>query len=261
MSASKDFWKENVKRCGKKMKRGLILHNCNSKLPGPQCGSTVLAWLLQHPLPSAALGDDLWYYDTIPGRTLTSMVARGTSTPLTSRLLRIKVWTSMGKNWRFGLKGSVHGICQQWCEDRALTLLEGAPQTVTAWSQVLHNEKVSWCLWSDGVVGSVHLHPGIWRVWRSLPIRCAGVEADENITRNGQPRWMCGGLFWWIEVWWCIEYDWLNVLCNVHVLMLFILWVKELEKDRNFMKIWKNGLFEVRSCLDSLWYCRNPVPA
>ena len=56
------------------------------------------------------------------------MVARGTSTPSTPRLLRIKVWTSMGKNWRFGLKGSVHGIYQQWCEDRALTLLEGAPK-------------------------------------------------------------------------------------------------------------------------------------
>ena len=248
-------------------KRGLILH----KLPGPQCGSTVLAWLLQHPLPSAALGDDLWYYHTHKntGRTLTGrMVARGTSTPLTPRLLRTKVWISMGKNWRFGLKGSVHGICQQWCEDRALTLLEGAPQTVTAWSQVLHNEKVSWCLWSDGVVGSVHLHPGIWRVWRSLPTRCAGVEADEYITRNGQPRSMCGGLFWWIEVWWndmkskLMYWIWL-IKCIVQCafLVLFILWVKELEKDRKFMKIWKNGLFEVRSCLDSLWYCRNPVPA
>lgn len=261
MSASKDFWKENVKRCGKEV------WFCTTATPKNYLDLAVVQCFLPG-FCSTHCQVRLWemIYGTTthknPGRTLTGrMVARGTSTPFTPRLLRIKVWISMGKNWRFGLKGSVHGICQQWCEDRALTLLEGAPQTVTAWSQVLHNEKVSWCLWSDGVVGSVHLHPGIWRVWRSLPIRCAGVEADENITRNGQPRSMCGGLFWWIEVWWCIEYDWLNVLCNVHFLMLFILWVKELEKDRNFMKIWKNGLFEVRSCLDSLWYCRNPFPA
>ena len=68
------------------------------------------------------------------------MVAKETSTPSHTKIMWIAEDQSFdiygyGKELEVLTKESVHGICHQWCEDRALTLLEGAPQPVTAWSR------------------------------------------------------------------------------------------------------------------------------